>query len=95
MFDECLKESLMNSVEYVKEVDTVRHSALGKLVWEVEHKDRVFTHVLCHMAHTQLVIVGYMDSLDLAQFEQLLLTTQNQLQEVLVNPKHKNELSEM
>ena len=73
------------SIENVEEVLSVRWMTLGILVWEVHHEDRIILEVGEEFLDRELLILWYVDHLDIRKFEELLPIGKNCSEEVFVH----------
>ena len=75
----------VESIENVEEVLSVRRMTLGILIRKVHHEDRIILEVGEEFLDRELLILWYVDHLDIRQFEELLLVSKNCSKEVFVH----------
>ena len=80
-----LKIIWINCVENVKEVLSGRPFADRKLIGEVLSELRVFIKLRPQVLDRQLVVMGHRDLLHLGLLQEILITAQDILEEVLVD----------
>ena len=75
----------VESIENVEEVLSVRRMTLGILIRKVHHEDRIILEVGEEFLDRELLILWYVDHLDICKFEELLLVCKNCSEEVFVH----------
>ena len=75
----------VESIENVEEVLSVRWMTLGILIREVHHEDRIILEVREEFLDRELLILWYVDHLDIRKFEELLLVSKNCSEKVFVH----------
>ena len=75
----------VESIENVEEVLSVRRMTLGILIRKVHHEDRIILEVWEEFLDRELLILWYVDHLDIRQFEELFLVCKNCSEKVFVH----------
>ena len=89
MFDKFCSILGHKRVHDVPEVFSVRHTSFRKMIWKVPHESFVFLHLRPKAEDRQFIVLGHVDSLDIIEFKQLLLLSENFFEEVFVHPVFK------
>ena len=75
----------IESIENVEEVLSVRRMTFGILIRKVHHEDRIILEVGEELLDRELLILWYVDHLDICKFEELLLVCKNCSEKVFVH----------
>ena len=75
----------IESIENIEEVLSVRRMTLGILIRQVHHEDRIILEVREEFLDRELLILWYVDHLDIRKFEELLLISKNCYEKVFVH----------
>lgn len=84
IFDKLLQILPLKCIEYIEEVFAIRYSALSHLRRKIPHELLISLQHRPKLDHSQFIVEGNMNSLDLIEFQERFLLNKNFFQKIFV-----------